>query len=72
MKEEMSKSKHGRAIAISLRVLIAATVFLAVCVIIDLIRQQPIQMLTGERAGGVVAISLVILIDSFRTRKTEK
>ena len=59
-------------VAVMVRVLIAAVVFLAVCAIIDQTREQPIKMITGERAGGFLAICIAVAIDSFRTKNSRQ
>ena len=47
-------------------VALAVVVFLAVCTLIDLVKDRPVNVFTGDRAGAMAGISLAIVADAVR------
>lgn len=54
------------------RVVLAALVFIAVCIVLDLMGQRPINVLTAERIGGVAAVAIAVTLDALRRQKSNK
>ena len=71
MNKRGPETRRAAVIATIRSAVIAAAVFLAVCMCIDLIKQRPVKVLTGGRAGGVVAIVLVVAIEGLRKRRKD-